>query len=92
MYPTASERGVTTLNSKGVRQVVLTAELPTELMNWLYELQMSPQVFLQYPNTPTYVAVAIEDVSSMPSSDEDGGVLELEVVANYSNIDYSQSN
>lgn len=94
-YPTASLRGLTTLNSRGNVSITLSKKpVPKGLAFWYYELRNSVVLLLHEEGdyaTPTAVVVDKETEGVLGGTGT-GGTIDVEIPLLYANTDYSHSN
>jgi hypothetical protein len=91
-YPLASARGRAVLNSQGQRRLAFTDEVPDVHLPYYYELANTVEAYIVRVGTAAYIAVDIESVSDFPLESTEDAVSTVEVVCNFANIDYAQTN
>lgn len=92
-YPSASNRGLTVLNSRGTRKVILTRYgVVNRLLSWFYELLNTSEAYLQKQGENTYIAIVVDKVSDSESIGTELSVRDVEVECTQANIEYSHSN
>lgn len=92
-YPTATNRGATTLSSVGQQVIILQDEaVPQRIMHWVYEAQNTVQAFLQKRGSSELIAVIIEEISNVEAYGVDKSKRDIEIVCTLSNMEYAQQN
>lgn len=92
-YPLASNRGLTVLNSRGTRKLILTkVNVVNRLLQWFYELQNTSVAFAQASGASTYIAVTVDKIADFAAQGTELSTRTVEVECQLSQIDYSHSN
>lgn len=92
-YPTASQRGLTVLNSRGTRKVILTRYgVVNRLLDWFYQLQNTSEAYLQKQGETAYIAIIVDKVSDSEAQGTEQSLRDVEIECTQANIEYSHSN
>lgn len=92
-YPLASNRGLTVLNSRGSRKVILTRYgVVNRLLSWFYELLNTTVANLQKQGESTYIAIVVDKVSDSEAQGTEQSLRDVEIECTQANIDYSHTN
>lgn len=92
-YPVSSSRGLTVLNARGTKKLVLNKfGVVNRLMPWFYELQNTSVAFAQKKGGSQYIAVVVANTSDAEAEGTDSSTRDIEVECSFAQIDYSHSN